>query len=217
MGAILVVFTIYNRIDTVLLSKFIGVDAVADYGLAYRIFEVTVLGAAFFANAILPVISTLAQTDKGKLVVFFKKSYVILGFLGVGAATATYFLAPLAIGILGGNEYKDAVVALRLLGLSLVVSYFNHLNGYTLIALGKQWWSFRIAIVALVINLGLNWWLIPHYSFKAAALNTFVTEGIIVGLSLTVIYKTIGALPSFADVPAVIKEIIVKKGKIFDL
>ncbi len=81
MGALLVVFTIYNRIDTVILSYFKGQIAVGIYGAAYRIFEVLVLGAAFFANAVLPLISSLAHTDRAKLGLVYRKSFVILSFL----------------------------------------------------------------------------------------------------------------------------------------
>lgn len=216
MGAILVVFTVYNRIDTVILSYFSGTDAVADYGLAYRIFEVVVLGAAFFANAILPVISRLAQQDRERLKVFFIKSYVVLGFLGMGAAVTTFLLAPMGIGLLGGSEYSGSVLALRILSLALIASYFNHLNGYTLIAIGKQWWSFRIAILALVVNVGLNLIFVPRFSFRAAAFITFVTEGLIVALSLAFIKKELGILPSWRDVVPTAKEFLAKKGRIFD-
>ncbi len=217
MGAILVVFTIYNRVDTVILSYFKGADAVADYGLAYRIFEVVVLGAAFFANSLLPVISNLALSDREKLKVFFKKAYVVLLFLGIGATLTTYLLAPLGIGIIGGTSYTGAVEALRLLSLALVFSYFNHLNGYTMIALGKQWKSLLIALVALIVNVGLNWWLIPIYSFRAAALVTFVTEALIVVATLWSIKKDLGVTPSLRDIPKVAAEFVAKRGKIFEI
>lgn len=216
MGAILVVFTIYNRVDTVILSYFKGADAVADYGLAYRVYEVVVLGAAFFANSILPIISNLAQHDRERLRMFFRKSYVVLGLMGILAATATWILAPLGVGILGGAQYVGAVAALRLLALALVVSYFNHINGFTLVALGKQWWSLRIAVVALTVNVVLNVITIPHFSYAAAAVNTFITEALIVVLSLLVIRRDLGVLPRLTDIPVVIREIIVKKGKIFE-
>lgn len=217
MGAILVVFTIYNRVDTVILSYFKGSDAVADYGLAYRIFEVVVLGAAFFANSVLPVISNLAQSNREHLKNFFQKALVLLLFLGIGAAATTYILAPFGVGILGGNEYGGAVVALRILSLSLIVSYFNHLNGYTMIALGKQRQSLVIALFALTVNVGLNLIFIPIYSYKAAAFITFITEGIIVVMSLYFLHREIGVTFSFRQIPIVIREAIAKKGKIFDL
>ncbi len=217
MGAILVVFTIYDRIDTVILAYFKGQEAVGLYGAAYRVFEVLTLGAAYFANAVLPLISNLAHTNREKLVEVYRKSFVILLILGVSVAVTNYIFAPLGIAIIAGPKFAASVDALRILSLALVVAYFNHLNGYTLIALGKQWYSFGIAIGALVINVILNLIFIPRYSFYGAAFITFVTEGLIVLATLVILNKQIGLTPRLSDLPKVVKEFITKRGKIFDL
>lgn len=216
MGAILAIFTIYNRMDTIILQYFKGSEAVGLYGVAYRVFEVLVLGAAYFANSIFPLISNLAGKNNAKLADVYRKSFVILLFLGVLVAVANYFLAPLAVAILGGQEFTASVMPLRILSLALIVSYFNHLNGYTLIALGRQWYSLAIAVIALVVNVSLNWVFIPIYSFQAAAFITFITEGLIVLLSLLVLHRQIGLTPPFLAIPAVVAEFIKKRGKIFE-
>ncbi len=199
MGAILVLFTVYNRVDTVLLAYFKGEIAVGLYGAAYRIFEVLVLGAAYFANSILPLVSNLANSDRQALKVVYEKAMVVLLLMGFGAAIVNFLLAPIGIAIVAGSQFSGAVLVLQILSLALVASYLNHLNGYTLIALGKQWSSFFIAMVALGVNLGLNIWLIPLFSLYAAAGITFVTETLIAVLSFLVIRKTIGVemSPSF--------------------
>lgn len=213
MGAILVVFTIYNRIDTVLLSFYQGNTAVGYYGLAYKIFEVLVLGAAYFANSILPIISDLAISNRPRLGEVYRKSFVILLLMGVGVAVLAFLFAPLLPFVF--TKFGPSVIALQILSLALVVSYLNHLNGYTLIALGRQWDSFLIAIAALIVNVTLNFLLIPHFSFVAAAFVTFLTEGLIVLLSLVVIKKQLGIIPSVSDLFKVTKEIFIKRGQIF--
>lgn len=214
MGAILVLFTVYNRIDTVLLSYFKGEEAVGLYGAAYRIFEVLVLGAAYFANSILPLISNLAMNNRSALKVVYEKAMIILLLMGIAAAVVNFLLAPIGIAIVAGSKFSGAILALQILSLALVVSYLNHLNGYTLIALGKQWYSFAIAIVALVINLGLNVIFIPRFSLYAAAAITFVTEGIIATLSFLVIRHIIGVRMSPKFVLETIKEWWKYKGKL---
>lgn len=217
MGALLAIFTVYNRVDTVILSYFKGTEAVGIYGASYRIFEVLVLGAAFFANAVLPLISSLAHTDRAKLGLVYRKSFVILSFLGIGVAMANFLFAPLAIAVIGGSKFAGSVLPLQILSLALIASYFNHLNGYTLIALGKQWYSFAIAIFALIINIVLNLIFIPIYSYNAAALITFITEGFIAVASLYLLRKIANVKLSLADYPNVTREFILKKGKIYDV
>lgn len=216
MGAILVVFTIYNRVDTVILSYFKGQEAVGFYGAAYRIYEVLTLGAAYFANAVLPLISRLANNDRGKLVEVYRKSFVILLFLGVAVALINYLLAPIGIAIIAGPKFAGSVDALRILSLALIFSYFNHLNGYTLIALGKQWYSFTIAIIALILNVVLNLIFIPRFSYQAAAFITFITEGFIVVATLLILRSMIGVTFRLSDIWVLGREFITKKGKIFE-
>lgn len=215
MGTLLVVFTIYNRIDTVILSYFKGANAVADYGLAYRIYEVVVLGAAYFSNSVLPIISRLAVEDRSRLALFFRKAFVVLLILGLLAALCTFTFADIGITILGGHGYSPAVTALRLLSLALVFSYFNHLTGYTLVALNKQTTSLKIALVALTVNVVLNLLLIPSFSLNGAALITVATEALIVILSLLAIYRTINTRPHLSDLWVVTKELITKRGHVF--
>lgn len=205
MGAILVTFTIYNRIDTVLLSYYRGEVVVGLYGAAYRIFEVLVLGAAYFANSILPLISKLAVSDRKALRFVYQKAMIILLIMGFFVAITNFVLAPIGIAIVAGPQFEGAVLALKILSFSLIVSYLNHLNGYTLIALGKQWYSFGIAVVALAINLVLNMWLIPKYSLYAAAGVTFVTEAVIAVLSFIFIRRMIGVGLSLGFVEETLK------------
>ncbi|MEK7565741.1 MAG: flippase [Patescibacteria group bacterium] len=191
MGAILVLFTVYNRLDIIIISLIKGPEAVGLYGAAYRIYEVLIVIAAYFANSIFPLISNYAVTNREKLREIFRKSYVVLFLLGVTVALINFIFAPLGIAIIAGPKFAASVLPLQILSLALVVSYFNHLNGYTLIALGKQWTSFYIAIFALVINLILNIIFIPIFSYPAAAFITFITESIVVLLSLSIIRKEI--------------------------
>lgn len=215
MGTILVLFTIYNRIDTVILSFYKGSVAVGYYGAAYRVYEVLTLGAAYFANSILPIISNLANTDRARLGQIYRKSFVILFGLGLFVSLTNFLLAPLGISIIAGPKFTGSVWALQILSLALVASYFNHLNGYTIVALGKQWYSLGIAIIALIVNVTLNIFFIPLYSYPAAALITFVTEALIVILSMAVIKKELHTLPHPLDIVNVTKELITKRGQIF--
>jgi O-antigen/teichoic acid export membrane protein len=175
---------------------------------------VLVLGAAYFANSILPLISNLAMNNRSALKVVYEKAMIILLLMGIAAAVVNFLLAPIGIAIVAGSKFSGAILALQILSLALVVSYLNHLNGYTLIALGKQWYSFAIAIVALVINLGLNVIFIPRFSLYAAAAITFVTEGIIATLSFLVIRHIIGVRMSPKFVLETIKEWWKHKGKL---
>src|SRR3989344_9341641 len=120
MGAILVVFTIDNRVDTVILSYFKGNAAVGYYGLAYKIYEVLVLAAAYFANSILPIISELAKTNRQKLGEVYRKSFVVLLWMGVLVSLVNFLAAPLLPLVF--SKFGQSVLPLQILSLALIVS-----------------------------------------------------------------------------------------------
>jgi O-antigen/teichoic acid export membrane protein len=198
MGGILVLFTIYNRADTLILSHFHSPAAVGFYGAAYKIYEVLITPAAYFANSVLPVISGYAVSNRQKLLTTYRKCFLALLFFGGLAALGNYLLAPVGILLIAGRDFLPAVAPLQILSLSLIVSYLNHLNGYTIVALGKQRLSLVIATIALATNIILNILLIPAYSYLAAAFITFLTEGLIALLSLFVVHRGLCATTSHA-------------------
>ncbi len=213
VGSLLVLFTVYNRLDIVILGYMKGAEAVGFYGASYKVYDVLVLGAAYFANSVLPILSNLAHKDQARFRQIYVKSFVVLLGMGVTVAILNFIFAPLAILILGGPEFQPSVLALRILSLAIVVSYFNHLNGYAIIALGKQWYSFIIAILALGANLALNLLLIPRFSLYGAAFNTFLTEGTIMILSVIILRKTENVRFGPRDLFLTGKELFEKRGE----
>jgi len=75
--------------------------------------------------------------------------------------------------------------------------------------------SLGIAVVALMVNVGLNLWLIPLFSYPAAAFITFVTEGLIVVLSMKVIGKELEINLSPAKMVRTIEDLVSRKEKLF--
>ena len=69
MGGVLVLFSIYNRLDTVILQALKGSSEVGIYGLSYRIYEVLILGAFYLTNSLFPILA------KEKDQLYFRKIY----------------------------------------------------------------------------------------------------------------------------------------------
>ncbi len=187
MGAILLMFTADNRIDTVMLGGFKGSGAVGIYEVSSRVYDVLILGAAFLMSSLLPIFSRLG---KEKLKLSFKKAFLLMLF---GAALVSFFLyfsSPLAIKLLTQKrffEFEDGVGVLRIFSLALFLAYFNHLTGYTIVALGYQRPYFWIALGSLVFNLAANSIFIPRFSYFGAAWVTVLTEGLVLGVTTTLL------------------------------
>lgn len=192
MGAFLVFFSIYNRVDIVILEYFKGVEDVAIYNLAYKVHDNLVLGAAFLMASAFPVISRMYANPGAKrmLMSFYKKLFAILAVGGLLVAFVFYIAAPIVIQLLTGREFlefTDSVMALRILVFATFISYLNHLTGYSLIAFGKQKLILLVGVVALAFNVTANIIFIPFYSWTAAAVITVLTELIVFSLTFTLV------------------------------
>lgn len=220
MGAILLIFTIDNKIDTVMLGSIKGSGAVGIYAVAYRIYDVLVLGAAYFMIALLPILSRYSDLTrwKEKLRRIYQKSFDFMFLMGIVVVIGVWLFAPLAVKLITQKklfEFSDSVAVLRLLGLALFLAYLNHLTGYTIVALGKQRRYFFIALSALIFNVVANALVIPLYSYYGAATVTILTEGIVLIITSIFIFRLLGFIPSPFRFPRTIIDFIEKRGKIF--
>lgn len=213
-GALLFVFSIYNRIDIFILQSVKGSQDVGVYGLAYKIHENLILGAAYLLGVLFPILSRFAKDGGERLLLVYRRTFDILFLIVVPMVIFVFLFAQPIISLIAGSAFLESVLALRILLLATFFAYFNHLTGYTLIALGKQKVSLIFALIALVFNIILNLILIPRFSFVAAAFVTVATEGLVFSLSNFYLGKKFRLLPSFSFFQTG-RELVLKKGKIF--
>ncbi len=215
-GALLLTFSIYNKVDVLILQIIKGSDPVGIYGLAYKIYDNLVLGASYLVNSLFPILSHFAaQKDfRQKLVLVYKKSFDVLFLASLTVVFLFFVFAPSVVEIIGGKEFSQSALALRILVFAAIFSFLNHLTGFSLIALGKQKISLIIALIALFWNVSLNFIFIPRYSYLASSGITIATEFLVFLLTSFYLAKEFGFRPSLSFWKTLI-EIIRNRGKIF--
>lgn len=169
--------TIFFQIDIVLLEWINSARIVGLYRVAYSWLLAINVIPAFFTQALLPVMSRQAHTDRAAL----RRTYT----LGVKLLVSTAF--PLAVGFtflaepltwfLGGEAYlPEGALALQIMIWSIPFGWVNSLTQYALVALDMQR---RITVafsVAVTFNIVTNLIFIPLYSYQAAAITTILSE-----------------------------------------
>ncbi len=216
LGGILLLFTLYSRLDTFLLKFLWGAEVLGAYGLAYKIYENLVLPAAFFMNAVLPLVAQAVIKNRRKLIYLLKISADLLLFASGVFVILVLISAPLIMKVLTGCFSLEETLALRILVLGLPFAFLNHLTGYVIITIKKQKQSLIISFFALLFNLIANLFLIPRFSFRAAAVNTVLTQALVFIFSARILKKEIGFSPYLLSWPKTIKSFILKRGGIFD-
>jgi len=218
MGAVLFLFTADNKINTVMLGLIKGSGPVGIYGLAYRVYDVLILGAAYLMNALLPVIARFSDLSKWrkKLKEIYQKAFDVLLLAGVSVVVLVWIFAPFMVRVLTQQrffEFRDAIPVLRVLSLAMLIAYFNHLTGYTIVALGKQRPYLLVAFMALVFNVLVNLVVIPRFSYFGAAVVTLLTESLVLLVTTIFVFRIAGFLPSLKSFPKTAADVITSFSK----
>lgn len=171
---------LYFKIDTLILSIFRNASEVGIYGLAYKIIENLLVLWGFYMATTYPLLSTLlSQNKKSAMKILWKKSILIGAIAGVLITVVGYFSAPLIIQILGGNEFKGSILALRILLFSVPLFFIDNLFYHTFLVKERLKYPLLAVVSSLLLNLFLNLIFIPKWGYIAAAANTLITEVIL--------------------------------------
>jgi O-antigen/teichoic acid export membrane protein len=91
------------------------------------------------------------------------------------SAIILFFFAP-AVPLILGTEYTDSIEVLRLLSPIHLISSVQFLAADILTGAGFQGSRSAIQVTSAFLNIGLNLWLIPIFSWKGAAYATLTSE-----------------------------------------
>ncbi len=174
IGAILLASVIAAKSDTVILGVLRSATEVGQYGFAYRIFEVILVVPVFTMNAAYPLLVKLEDGVVAKVVKTTTTSLLVLGVLAV---LATFIGSPL-LGLIRPG-LGESITLLRLLALSLPLFYVTAPLMWKLIGAHHDAPVLTVYAVAALYNIAANLVVIPHYGAYGAAINTGLTELII--------------------------------------
>lgn len=169
--------TIFFQIDIVILQAIRGSVTVAQYSTSYKWLLAINIVPSFFTQALFPLMSRQAETDKNKLKQTYTFGLKLLIALALPIAVGFTVLAEVLTLILAGSAYlPNGAIALTIMIWSIPFGWMNSLTQYALIALNLQryiTWAFFFAVSFNIIS---NIIFIPIYGFQAAAVTTILSE-----------------------------------------
>ena len=165
----------YNYLDILMLSKMVGMQDIGFYAAAYRVLMVTRIFPTILVTAFLPQLSA-HHADKNKLSDFFSEGVSYLLLIIVPLIPATVLLADPIMCFICGIEYMPGAGALRILAFAIAAQMLNIFFVPLYIATNNHRKIVHFQLVGLVVNIGLNLFLIPMFSFIGAAMATVATE-----------------------------------------
>jgi O-antigen/teichoic acid export membrane protein len=173
-----IVFTmIYVRIDSVMLSFIKGDKSVGIYAACYNLLFALQGAISIVHHAILPKLSTLyyeKQFERYRrlLKIIFKISLVCLFPLLILLSLFSKEM----LNVIYGPEFTVGYVALIILFWNGFIIYFSSFYGYSLMMSNRQRRLTLALGIGAVINITLNFALIPGFGYIGAAIATIITE-----------------------------------------
>jgi len=170
--------TVYNDIDKTMLASLSTLDATGIYAAAYRVIDVaftpvrSVLYAAysnFFRSGQQGIEASYAYAKKlmPRMI-----GYSVVAFAGL------FLLAPL-FPLIIGKDFARTVEALRWLALLPLLKTIHYFLSDALTGAGYQGLRSGAQVFVAVLNVGLNFWLIPAYSWRGAAWSSLACDGLL--------------------------------------
>jgi len=174
-----IVGTLYANADTLLMGKFLGDEKVGFYQAAYKILfafqSINVIN-----NAIFPRMNMLLQQKNYATLSRLTKMVVIFSAIGlIPLATGITIFRETIVRIIYGERYLVASGTLALLVWSGVVNYFRIFVSNLLFARNKQSLVFWGVGAGLVVNVIINYFLMPKMGFEYAAVAMVVSEVVV--------------------------------------
>lgn len=162
---------IVDQSDKIMIQKLLGFGSAALYSVAYTVGGLVKIIISAASNTLIPLQYRLLEA----------KQYKNLNRQIVGVMIGTSYMivclaivAPEIVLILGGKEYMPAIYVMPPVISSV---YFSFL--YTLLAnveffFDKNKFAMKISMIGALVNVGLNYLLIPYFGFVAAAYTTLI-------------------------------------------
>lgn len=182
--------------DTWMLAFFKGATEVGLYNGAANFSKIIPQIMGVVAFIYMPMAAVLySQHSMDEINKIYKTTTKWVVFIIMPIFLLFIFFPKLILDIFLGIEYVYAYKVLMILSAAYFFQVFLGLQGETLIALGKVKLLLYSAVVGVIVNLVLNYSLIPTLGIIGAALATMVSWCIVQTLNLYFLFQTTGLRP----------------------
>lgn len=180
--------TVAVYLDTLLIGLISGDESAGLYAAVYKLAAIVLVPAEVLLMAFLPTLSNAF----GTLGLMRERSHAFataLFSLGLPLCLGGALLAPELTTLVYGADYGTASTALALLMANMLLAYGAISYGQTLVAWNRE----RVFLLAFTVNVMLNvpldFVLIPRFGINGAALGTSISQGVSTAILLVLHYR----------------------------
>jgi O-antigen/teichoic acid export membrane protein len=165
-----IAIAVHIKIGQIMLGEMVDNKAVGIYSAATRISEVWYFVIPIVVASVFPTLAALHANRSDLLPKRWVQAYALMFWLSVGTALMVTVLSDFIVNFLFGEAYSDAAIVLTIhvwLGVHVAV---GSVWSRWLLLENKLHIGMYAHLVASILNIGLNIWLIPAYGVVGASI-----------------------------------------------
>jgi O-antigen/teichoic acid export membrane protein len=170
---------IYGNIDMLMIGYFAGAAEVGFYSVAYKIVFVLASIIGIYSQSTWPVMIRLFETDNQQLGDFLKQNLHSMIYFLLPIVVGGTILAHTMIIVFFGEAYEPAVLPFTLLLYYVFLMAISITMANFLLAIKQDKIYFKTLVLGAIINITVNFVLIPQWGSLGAAAVMVITELVI--------------------------------------
>ena len=170
--------TIYVNSDITMLGFFKDDQAVGIYSFSSKIYNMlkNLINAVVIVS--IPRISYILESKPGEYKKYLQNIFNFLSLLLFPVVAGMLAMSRQIIYIAGGEQYLDGTLSLQILSLATIFAIYSSLfTNCVLIVNRQEKKCLQATTISALINIGLNFILIPKMGMNGAAITTVIAEG----------------------------------------
>jgi len=170
------VVSVYMKIDQIMIKEMLNTEAAGQYAAAVRLSEAWYFIPMVVASSLFPAIINAKKQSEGLYYARLQKLYDLMVWMAIAIALPMTFLSDWVVGLLYGGQYDQAGSVLTIhiwagVFVFLGVAFSKYLTNENLT---KK--MFSRTLLGALINVALNFILIPEYGINGAAMATLLGQ-----------------------------------------
>lgn len=181
----------YTSANSAMLRLFAPAATVAQYSNAERLTNVGFSAFGPLLQVFFPRLSHLVHHDFAEAQRFFRRALLLIFVISLASATLGYILAPLAVKLLFGDQFKETVPIFRTLIFNIPLFAISHLFGiHWMVPNGMQKPFNIIVTLAALTNIFSVLIIVPRYQAQGMAWGVVGCEFLVAALMITYVLRS---------------------------
>lgn len=174
---------VYIQSDIIMVKYLSGNSEAGYYNVSFVILTaILIIPTVLYGKYLLPKLHRWANFDRRKFYRVYKKGNLIMLILGGVFMLLVILFSSLFIPLLFGNQYSESIPLTNLLVLILPINFVAYSVGSTLVTKSHMKLKVKLMGFVALTNMILNFFLIPNYGAKGAAVSTIFSNLLLLAL-----------------------------------